>query len=212
MSTYWTELLPSTCGHLTSVWPCALPTATPSKDTYRLALPPSVNRSESIEATPLDFASLSILAADAESRLTIRSTFTPWLIMFCASVVIWSAELFAFCMMQFRLTFWHSALAASGSDVIHRFEDCVSGQMMPTLAPLPSIAPAAAELLVAAGLDADVLPAAGVVVLLLLFLLEEQALSTSEAATPATTRPIALLRMGCTAFRGTWDRVVWPPH
>src|SRR5215470_18110648 len=99
-------------------------------------------------------------------------------------------------MVQFRLTFWHSALAASGSDVIHRFEDCVSGQMMPTFAPLPSIAPAAAELEVA-----------GVLVLELLFLLEEQALSTSEAATPATTRPIALLRMGCTAFRGTWDRV-----
>src|SRR5262249_53315681 len=109
-------------------------------------------------------------------------------------------------MVQFRLTFWHSALAASGSDVIHRFEDCVSGQMMPTLAPLPSIAPAAAEL-VAGVLAGDVAPPAGVLVLELLFLLEEQALSTSEAATPATTRPIALLRMGCTAFRGTWDRV-----
>src|SRR6266536_1211254 len=144
--------------------------------------------------TPLAFASLSILAADAESRLTSRSTFTPLLIIVCAMVAIWPASLLAFATVQVRLSFWHCALIASGSDVIHRLEDCVSGMNAPTFAPLPSMAPPAAELL------ALVAPPAGVVGVF--FLLEEQALMASEAATPTTIRPTALLRMGSTAFRG----------
>ena len=40
-----------------------------------------------------------------------------------------------------RLYFVQSALSAVGSAVIQRGEDVVSGRMMPTLAPLPSIVP-----------------------------------------------------------------------
>ena len=83
----------------------------------------------------------------------------------------------------------------------------MSGRMMPTFAPLPSRAPPPEALDEELSED-DVPPAGGAGgVVLSFFLLEAQALSTSEAATPATTRPIALLRMGCTAFRGTGDRL-----
>ena len=70
---------------------------------------------------------------------------------------------------------------------------------MPTFAPLPSIAPPAAELEDAAAedglrrrrLEELVEPPD---------LLDEHALSASTAATPATTRPNTLLRIGGTAF------------
>src|SRR6266496_964285 len=153
--------------------------------------------------TPLAFASLSILAADAESRLTSRSTFTPLLIMVCAMVAIWPASLLAFSTSHLRLSFRHCALIASGSEVIQRLEDWVSGMIAPTFAPLPSTAPPAAELL------ALVAPPAGVVGVF--FLLEEQALMASEAATPTTIRPTALLRMGSTAFRGRLTEQVRNP-
>ncbi len=47
-------------------------------------------------------------------------------------------------MSQVRLYFLQSAFSAVGSAVIQRGEDVVSGRMMPTLAPLPSMAPPAA--------------------------------------------------------------------
>jgi hypothetical protein len=69
---------------------------------------------------------------------------------------------------------------------------------MPTLAPLPSILPPAALEDDAAPppavLDVDEPPD----------LLDEHALSASTAATPATTRPNTLLRIGGTAFRRFW--------
>jgi hypothetical protein len=93
-------------------------------------------------------------------------------------------------------------LRACGSAVTQRCEDLVSGMMMPTLAPLPSSAPPLAELLPAEEdeLTADVAGAGAEVESLEDFLLEEHALSTSDAATPTMTIPSALLRMDCPAF------------
>src|SRR5882757_8422191 len=158
---------------------------------------------------PLDLASSSIAAPDALSRLTIMSTLTPSFSMLSAMVFIVVAVPCAFWMLQLRLFVLQAALRASGSAVTQRCEDLVSGRMMPTFAPLPSSAPPVLLLPLEDGLPLEDPPPAGGVVVVF-FLLEAQALSTSEAATPATTKPIALLRMGCTAFRGTGDRVASP--
>lgn len=55
------------------------------------------------------------------------------------------AEPPAFWMLQVRLYLVQSALSAVGSAVTQRGEEVVSGRMMPTLMPLPSIAAPAAE-------------------------------------------------------------------
>src|SRR3954469_7863896 len=150
---------------------------------------------------PLPWASCSMAAPDAESRLVIINTLMPLLAMLEAMVFIRPASFCAFWMSQSRLTFLHSALSASGSEVTQRWEDCVSGRMMPTLAPLPSRAPPEPEpLLVALLLALVPLPPAGAE--LSLVLSDEHAARASEAAAPTTTRPIALLRMGNSAFHG----------
>src|SRR6266566_6344480 len=148
---------------------------------------------------PLPVASFSIAAPEPESRLTIVRTLTPSFSMLSAMVFIFAESPPAFWMSQLRLTFLHSAAIACGSELTQRAEDCVSGMMKPTFAPLPSGAPPDAD--DEAELAALVVaPPGGFVVLF--FLLEEQALMASEAATPTTIRPTALLRMGSTAFRG----------
>src|ERR1700709_1852803 len=96
--------------------------------------------------TPALAASCSILAPEAGSRLTIISALTLSAVIWRAMVCILLAEPPAFWMSQSRLYFWHCSLSAVGSAVIQRGEDVVSGRMMPTLAPLPSIAPLADEL------------------------------------------------------------------
>src|SRR3954452_9207135 len=144
---------------------------------------------------PLPWASCSIAAPDAESRLVIISTLMPLLSMLSAMLFILPASFCAFWMSQLRLTFLHSALSASGSEVTQRWEDWVSGRMMPTLAPLPSRAPLPAEPV----LDALVLPPAGAE-FEVEFLLEEHALTVRAAAAPTTMRPSALLRRAIPAF------------
>src|ERR1700712_3543340 len=117
-------------------------------------------------------------------------------------------------MSHFRFALAQSAFRASGSAETQRLEDWVSGRMMPTLAPLPSTVAVPDELesdalgvLLVLSLLLTLLvmlPTADVAELpgLALFLLEEHALKASEAAAPTTIRPIALLRMGISAFRG----------
>src|SRR6185437_12497283 len=65
----------------------------------------------------------------------------PLLSMLSAIVFILPASFCAFWMSHCRLSFWHWAFSASGSEVTQRWEDWVSGRMMPTLAPLPSRPP-----------------------------------------------------------------------
>lgn len=55
------------------------------------------------------------------------------------------AEPPAFWILQVRFYFVQSAFRAVGSAVAQRGEEVVSGRMIPTLAPLPSIEPPAAE-------------------------------------------------------------------
>src|SRR6201989_1894333 len=93
---------------------------------------------------PLEVASFSIAAPDALSRLTIMRTLTPLLSMLWAMVRIVSALPWAFWMSQFRLSTLHWACRAGRSAPCQRAEDLVSGRMMPTFAPLPSILPPAA--------------------------------------------------------------------
>src|SRR6185503_9728216 len=145
---------------------------------------------------PLLWASFSIAAPEPESRLVIISTLMPLLSMLSAMVFILPASFCAFWMSQLRLTFWHSAFMASGSEVTQRCEDWVSGRMMPTLAPLPSSAPLLPDEL---ALVPE--PPAGAEEFVVDFLLEEHALTASMAAAPTTIRPSALLRMGSAAFR-----------
>src|SRR3954470_2211225 len=137
---------------------------------------------------PLPWASCSMAAPDAESRLVIINTLMPLLAMLEAMVFILPASFCAFWMSQARLTFLHSAAIASGSEVTQRCEDWVSGRMMPTLAPLPSRPPPAPVLEGEVLLLALVLPPpAGAE---LSFLSDEHAASASEAAAPTTMRPI----------------------
>ena len=67
---------------------------------------------------PLLWASFSIAAPEAESRLTIMRTLMPLLSMPSAMVFIFAASFCAFWMSQLRLTFVHSAFIASGLDRI----------------------------------------------------------------------------------------------
>src|SRR5436853_1875486 len=124
---------------------------------------------------PLPCASCSIAAPDAESRLVIISTLMPLLSMLSAMVFILPASFCAFWMSHCRLSFWHWAFSASGSEVTQRWEDWVSGRMMPTLAPLPSRPPDELEL------ELDPPPAAEEVEGELLFLEEEHALTARVA-------------------------------
>ncbi len=126
----------------------------------------------------------------------------PLLSMLSAMVFILPASFCAFWMSQLRLTFWHSAFSASGSEVTQRCEDWVSGRMMPTLAPLPSSAPPD-ELLV-------LLPPAGAELEVEFLLDEEHAVTARVAAAPTTMRPSALLRMGIAAFPMYVRRVAVP--
>src|SRR4051812_38599755 len=104
--------------------------------------------------TPFLLASCSIFAPDAASRSTIMSTLTPPDSIWRAMVCIFDAEPPAFWMLQLRLYFVQSALSAVGSAVTQRGEDVVSGRMMPTFAPLPSMAPPPPALLAGALLAA----------------------------------------------------------
>src|SRR6185437_14173394 len=117
----------------------------------------------------------------------------PLLSMLSAIVFILPASFCAFWMSHCRLSFWHWAFSASGSEVTQRWEDWVSGRMMPTLAPLPSRPPDEPALLV----ELAPPPAEDGVEL---FLEEEHALTARVAAAPTTMRPSARLRMGIAAF------------
>src|SRR3954451_11455327 len=144
--------------------------------------------------TPALAACCSIAAPEAASRSTIMRTFTPEASICWAMVFILGAEPSAFWMSQLRLYFVQLAFSAAGSAVTHRGEDVVSGRMMPTLAPLPSMPPPAAGVEAAAGLEAPagVLAAAGV--LLPPLLLELQAERASRAA-PSPAMVTVVLRM-----------------
>src|SRR3954452_6112553 len=149
---------------------------------------------------PLPWASCSIAAPEAESRLVIISTLMPLLSMLSAMVFILPASFCAFWMSQLRFTFAHSAFSASGSEVTQRWEDWVSGRMMPTLAPLPfrlppEEPPLPAEFVLVPPDDAEFEFEVE------LFFDEEHALTARVAAAPTTRRPSALLRMGSAAFR-----------
>src|SRR6478736_2940122 len=150
---------------------------------------------------PLALAWVSTLPADAGSRAVRMRTFAPLFIIDCAITTNWVALLFAFWMSQVRLSALHRAFSAIGSEEIQRLDDCRSGRMMPTFAPLPSIAPppeppvagaddAAAEVAPPAAADvaggAEVLPPPP---------LELQAASANAAATPIAATCTLLLRM-----------------
>src|ERR1700712_5764674 len=108
-----------------------------------------------------------------------------------------AAEPPAFWMSHCRFALAQSAFSASGSAETQRLEDWVSGRMIPTLAPLPSTVPEDDAL----ALELVLAPPAGAVVFAVLFLSEEHPARASEAAAPTMTKPIALLRMGNSAFR-----------
>src|SRR5664279_2278801 len=153
--------------------------------------------------TPFFSASCSILAPDAEFRSTIMSTLMPEDSIWRAMVCIFAGEPPAFWMLHERLYLAQSAFSAVGSAVTHRGEDVVSGRMMPTLAPLPSIAPPGADDDEDAGGadDDDVVdepPAGGEE--LVPPLLELQPVRATAAATPTTAMDTVLLRMRSHAF------------
>src|SRR5438067_2369500 len=119
-------------------------------------------------------------------------TLMPSASICCAMVFIFAAEPSAFWMSQVRLYFVQSALSATGSELTQRGDDVVSGRMMPTLAPLPSIAP---ELGVELFPPAGVVVLFGVVVVLVLFPLELHPARAIAAATPSTATETVVLRM-----------------
>src|SRR3954469_3261339 len=104
-------------------------------------------------------------------------------------------------MLQLRLYFVQFAFNASGSAVTQRGEDVVSGRMMPTLAPLPSIPPDPPAGVDATGVDAG--PPAGVEFVVVLFLLELQAVTASSAA-PRTAIETVVLRMRRSRLSAWW--------
>src|SRR4051812_45111849 len=146
--------------------------------------------------TPAAFACCSMAAPDAASRSTIMSTLTPEASICCAMVFIFAAEPSAFWMSHWRLYVEQAAFRALGSAVTQRGEDVVSGRMMPTFAPFPSIVPppALAELLVDAGGVEPVLVAGGAEELLPPPL-ELHAARANAAAAPSTATDIVLLRI-----------------
>src|SRR5689334_3390428 len=140
--------------------------------------------------TPFLAASCSILAPDAASRSTIISTLTLSASICRAMVCIFAAEPPAFWMLQSRLYFWQSALRASGSAVTQRGLDVVSGRMMPTFAPFPSMVPLPPE-------DAELLEDAlePPEEAFLSLELEPQAARAIAATTPSTASDALVLRM-----------------
>src|SRR3954452_13904421 len=132
--------------------------------------------------TPALVAPFSIAAPDTWSRLTMTSALTP-LPSICSAIEVMVCGLpLAFLMSQLRLSLVQAALRAAGSAVTQRGDDVVSGRMMPTLAPLPSMAPLAepAELEDLLDEEEDLLHE------LLLSELEPQAARDIAAATPST--------------------------
>src|SRR4051812_47735565 len=127
--------------------------------------------------TPALAACCSIAAPEAASRSVIMRTFTPDASICWAMVFIFGAEPSAFWMSQLRLYFVQLAFSAAGSAVTQRGEDVVSGRMMPTLVPLPSMPPPAAAGVEAgaAGVDAPAGVLAPAALLLPPLLLELQA-------------------------------------
>src|SRR4051812_13838244 len=152
---------------------------------------------------PLVLASFSIVAPDAGSRLTIMRTFTPSFSIDCAMVCILTLSPCAFWMSQLRLSALHWATRAGWSALAHRAEDWVSGRMIPTLAPLPSMAPpppdeaGGAGVLLAAGVLLP--PAGGGGVPGFFFFLGLQAVMASSAALSAAIESV-VLRMRRYAF------------
>src|SRR5438309_412471 len=108
---------------------------------------------------PFWVASFSIVAPEAGSRFTIMRTLTPSFSIDCAMVRILTLSPCAFWMSHCRLSTLHWATRAGWSALAHRAEDWVSGRMIPTLAPLPSMAPPAPLALDEAGVEAGVLAA-----------------------------------------------------
>src|SRR3954452_450086 len=150
--------------------------------------------------TPFLAASCSIFAPEAGSRLTIIRTLILSASICRAMVCILLAEPPAFWMLQSRLYFAQSALSAVGSAVTQRGEDVVSGRMIPTFAPLPSMVPLADELdwlsEEEAEDDEDDEPE------LLLSLEEPQAVRDIAAATPSTASDTLVLPIRCSPFAG----------
>jgi hypothetical protein len=112
-------------------------------------------------------------------------------------VFIFDGEPSAFWMSHCRLYFVQSAFNAFGSAVTQRGEDVVSGRMMPTFAPLPSIAP---ELLDEDEVTEEEPPAGWLVtgageLLLPPPPLEPQAASVNAAMTPIAATGTLLVRM-----------------
>jgi hypothetical protein len=95
--------------------------------------------------TPAFLAAWRIAAPEAASRSTIIRALTPDDSICCAIVFIFAAEAPAFWMSQFKFAFLQAARRAVGSAVTQRGEEVVSGRMMPTFAPLPSMVPPAAD-------------------------------------------------------------------
>src|SRR5882757_579730 len=154
--------------------------------------------------TPFFFASCSIAAPEAWSRSTIMSALTPWDSICWAMVFIFGADPPAFWMMQSRLYLVQSAFRAAGSAVTHRGEVVVSGRMIPTFAPLPSIVapPAGADVAVSVVAGALVVSLLELLSLDLLLELEPQAANAVTAAIPSTASDILVLRMRSTSFPG----------
>src|SRR3954453_19581758 len=145
--------------------------------------------------TPALAACCSITAPEAASRSTIMRTFTPEASICWAMVFIFGAEPSAFWMSQLRLYFVQLAFSAAGSAVTQRGEDVVSGRMMPTLVPLPSMPPPAAGVeAAAAGVEAAAGVLAPAAELLPPLLLELQAERASRAA-PSPAMVTVVLRM-----------------
>src|SRR3954447_20465215 len=151
--------------------------------------------------TPALAACCSMAAPDAASRSTIMRTLMPLPSICWAMVFILAAEPSAFWMSQLKLYVAQSAFRAVGSAVIQRGEEVVSGRMMPTLAPLPSILPEPPpeDAGGAGGLPAVVPPPPAAVVLPPPDLLELQAVIASSAA-PSTAIETVVLRMRRYAF------------
>jgi hypothetical protein len=128
-------------------------------------------------------------------------------------VFIFAAWPSAFWMSQLTLYWVQAALRAVGSAVTQRGEDVVSGRMMPTLAPLPSIVPPPEGALLAAESEvagaevggaevaevAEVVLVAVVLLPLLLLPLELHAVSAMSAL-PTAAMVTVVLRMRRSPF------------